>query len=401
MRLTDSFPKVAPDGLPAAVLLSFLATAGLFYVNIMAALVTGLSDGLGIKPASAGLIASANVYGAALGALIAVFLVRRLPWRVAATAALCGLIAIDLVSTRVTSVPGLTGLRLCHGIVGGLLVGIAFAVIARTRVPDRVFGMLLVVQFGIGGIGLWALPPLVPVYGTAILFLALVAFSVATLAMLPFLPAYPVAEPVRGDGAAAGRIAWRPLAATLAAIFLFQAGNMGLAAFIIGLGRAAGLDQALICPTLGTANWLGALGSLLVVAMGTRHGRAGPILISIAITVAVTAAFHWSGIPAVYIAANIGSAIVWAFTISYLLGLAAAFDKVGRTAALGGFLSKLGLASGPLLSGLLLDHGGYPVMINVAVALLIASGLAAAFPALLLDRAARRSPVFPDKTEVS
>ncbi|HMN54281.1 MAG TPA: MFS transporter, partial [Sphingopyxis sp.] len=283
MRLTDKLPKVAPDGLPAAVLLSFLATAGLFYVNIMAALVTGLSDGLGIKPASAGLIASANVYGAAVGALIAVFLVHRISWRVAATAALLGLIAGDLVSTQLVSVASLTVIRACHGMIGGLLVGIAFAVIARTRSPDRVFGMLLVVQFGIGGIGLWALPPLVPHYGTGVLFLALAAFSLATLAMLPFLPAYPVA--VESAAAAeAPPIARRPLAATLAAIFLFQAGNMGLAAFIIGLGRSAGLSQDFIGPTLAAANWLGALGSILVVAMGARFGRAKPILGSIAVT---------------------------------------------------------------------------------------------------------------------
>lgn len=388
MRLTAYLPKAEPDGLPAAVLLSFLATAGLFYVNIMAALVTGLSDGLGIKPASAGLIASANVYGAALGALVAVFLIRRLPWRTVATAALIGLIAIDLVSTRVSSVAWLTGLRLCHGIVGGLLVGVAFAVIARTRSPDRVFGMLLVVQFGIGGIGLWALPPLVPAYGTAILFLALAAFSVATLAMLPFLSAYPVVAPGKGGAQGVAPIARRPLVATLAAIFLFQAGNMGLAAFIITLGRHAGLEQDMIGPTLGAANWLGALGSILVVFMGTRFGRAKPILIAIAMTVLFTAAFYRSDLPIVYIGANIGSAIVWAFTIPYLLGLAAALDKVGRTAALGGFFSKLGLASGPLLSGLLLDHGSFPVMIGVAVLLLIASGLAVVFPARLLDRTA-------------
>jgi predicted MFS family arabinose efflux permease len=386
MRLTDKLPKVAPDGLLAAVLLSFLATAGLFYVNIMAALVTGLSDGLGIKPASAGLIASANVYGAAVGALIAVFLVRRIPWRVAATAALLGLIAVDLVSTQLVSVALLTVIRACHGMIGGLLVGIAFAVIARTRSPDRVFGMLLVVQFGIGGIGLWALPPLVPHYGTGVLFLALAAFSLATLAMLPFLPAYPVAAE-SAAAAEAPPIARKPLAATLAAIFLFQAGNMGLAAFIIGLGRGAGLSQDFIGPTLAAANWLGAVGSILVVAMGARFGRARPILGSIAVTLIFTAAFWRSDLPAVYVAANIGSAIVWAFTIPYLLGLAAAFDKVGRTAALGGFCSKLGLASGPLLTGLLLDHGGYPLTIVAAVLLLLLSGLAAAWPARLLDRA--------------
>ncbi len=74
-------PRAAPDGLLACVLLAFLATAGLFYVNIMPALVAGLIDGLGFSNREAGFVGSANVYGAACGALVAVFLVRRLPWR--------------------------------------------------------------------------------------------------------------------------------------------------------------------------------------------------------------------------------------------------------------------------------------------------------------------------------
>ncbi len=73
--------RVAPNGIPARVFLSFLATAGLFYVNIMPALVSGLIDGLGFSNRDAGLVVSANVYGAALGALTAVFLVKRIPWR--------------------------------------------------------------------------------------------------------------------------------------------------------------------------------------------------------------------------------------------------------------------------------------------------------------------------------
>jgi len=40
--------RVPEDSLLASVLLSFLATAGLFYVNIMAALVDGLITGAGL-----------------------------------------------------------------------------------------------------------------------------------------------------------------------------------------------------------------------------------------------------------------------------------------------------------------------------------------------------------------
>ena len=89
-------------------MLAFLATAGLFYVNIMPALVDGLVTGLGFSNAQAGNVAAANVYGAACGALIAVFIVKRISWRPVACALLAVLIAIDLASTLIHSASLLT-----------------------------------------------------------------------------------------------------------------------------------------------------------------------------------------------------------------------------------------------------------------------------------------------------
>ena len=109
--------RVNPEGLLASTMLAFLATAGLFYVNIMAALVDGLVTGLHFTNAEAGNVSSANVYGAASGALIAVFAVKYLRWRAAALALLIALIAIDLSSTQIHAAPLLTGVRFIHGSV--------------------------------------------------------------------------------------------------------------------------------------------------------------------------------------------------------------------------------------------------------------------------------------------
>lgn len=378
-------PKVPADSLIASVLLSFLATAGLFYVNIMAALVDGLISGAGLTAKQAGLVASANVYGAAVGALTAVFIIRRLPWRPTAVTVLVCLIAIDLVSTLLRAPEVLIAVRFVHGLVGGLLVGVAFAVIARTKTPDRTFGMLLVVQFGLGGLGLMFLPRLVPLFGPGVLFVALAAFSLATLAMMPFLGSYEAAPKAQATGPRA-RTRWLPLVLVFAAIFLFQAANMGLAAYIIGLGRGAGLELGFITDTLGAANWIGALGSLLVVVMGVRFGRFWPVMAGLALTLAGTWAFHFSQLPWIYLVANIGTAITWAFVIPYLLGMSAAFDRAGQMAALAGFFSKMGLASGPAMAAFVAGGGQYDGLINISVLGLALSGVAVAAPALLLDR---------------
>src|SRR2546430_14023621 len=79
-------PAVA--GLASSVLLAFLTTAGLVYVDILSALVATLQDGLGFSAREAGLVASANIYGAAGGSLAAAVFAPRLPLRRAALGAL-------------------------------------------------------------------------------------------------------------------------------------------------------------------------------------------------------------------------------------------------------------------------------------------------------------------------
>jgi len=376
----------------ASVFLAFLATAGLFYVNIMPALVNGLIDGLGFTNQQAGAVGSANMYGAAVGALTIVLVIKRLRWKLAAVVFLAGLITIDLLSMSITDAGTLLIVRFIHGLVGGMLVGTGFAIIARTANIDRTFGVLLFVQFGLGGLGVMFLPGLVPVFGTAILFFALIAFSLITLIMLPFLPNYPIKSKtgqLAGDKSAA--IDKPNLLLTLLAIFTFQGANMGLYAFFIVmikhcLGKHYGLESDFISLTLGIAAWIGLAGAGLVIIMSTRYGHFKPVVFGTMITALGSAAFVYSDIASVFFIANCLLGITWAFVIAYLLGLAAKFDVSGQMAALGGFASKMGLASGPVVAAWLLGEDSYQRLIIVAVVILIVSALLAWKPARKQDQ---------------
>jgi MFS family permease len=281
----SKFPVASPNGEIARVLLAFLATAGLFYVNIMPALVDGLIEGLGFTNREAGIVGSANMYGAAVGAFSAVFVVKHIAWRKAAIILLLGLIAIDFISMLLTSAPVLTATRFIHGCVGGLLVGIGFAVMSRTTEVDRTFGYLLTIQFGLGGLGLILLPPLVPVFGTQALFFALIAFSVTTLLMLPFISDYPAREQQASTGQRQGNR--RLIILALLATFLFQAANMGIFAYVIGIGRDAMLEMGFISNAIGVAAWIAILGSVLVILISTRFGRLWPVGAAIDCTTAM------------------------------------------------------------------------------------------------------------------
>ena len=383
----------------ARIFLAFLASAGLFYVNIMPAIVDGLKEGLAFTDKQAGFVASANVYGAAVGALLVVFIIRRLSWRPTSYALLAALILLDLLSMLLRSPEILIAARFVHGFVGGALVGVGFSVIARMLHPDRTFGVLLFVQFGLGGLGNLYIPRLVPVFGTEVLFFSLIAFSVATAAMVPFLDDYKVSATEGRRAKRAEPVPLLPIALVLSALFLFQSSNNGLFAFIIGLGRFSGLELDFITLTLAASGWIGLLGAGLVVVLYTRFGRTLPLVSAMLVTIAATWALHFSSNASVFLVANCIIGITWAFVMSYLLGLVSAFDKTGQMAALGGFASKMGLASGPLAGGLLLGDNNYALLINLACVGLALSMLASLVPARLKDRPAVKAP--PPNTAIA
>jgi predicted MFS family arabinose efflux permease len=372
--------------MPARVLLSFLATAGFFYVNIMPALVDGLKQGLGFSNKQAGLVGSCNVYGAACGAFLIAFLVRHINWRSAAHLLLFGLMGMDVFSMLVHNPFALMSVRFSHGFIGGMLVGLSYSIIARTTSPDRTFGVLLLVQVLLGGLGVMSLPLLVRKLGLNVLFATLVAFSVTTLLMLQFLPDYPVRQASFGAHDGKAPASKLKLILALFSVFLFQAANMGLFAFIIGLGKHYGLEVRFISETVGIADWVAILGALLVIVVSTRFGILKPILGGMVLAIVGTAAFHYSEVKWIWIAANFGTGIAWNFVISHLLGMCARFDASGQTAVWSGFASKMGLASGPMLASFLVGAGNYPLLIAMALVMLICATLSSATPAGALDR---------------
>ena len=111
------------------------------------------------------------------------------------------------------------------------------------------------------------------------------------------------------------------------------------------------------------------------------------MLFAMVLTLAGTALFHYSGKPWAYFVANCGTGITWGFVIAYLFGMSAEFDKAGRATAFAGFVSKIGLASGPLIAGWILEGKmGYSGMLNFAILIFLLSTLVMLIPARILDK---------------
>ena len=358
----------------AAIFYSILATAGLFYVNLGGAFLSAFVDGLGVERDIAGFIVSANKYGAAFGALIATFIVKNVEWRKAVRLLFIGLIVFDLISTQITSPNILILVRFIHGTIGGLSVGIGLSIIARTYNPDKIFGMLLAVQYSFGSIGILAVPRLVDAYGQGALFATLICFTLMTLIILPFIPDVDSNNETSTTKSNFYQIPLSGLLVlSLCCLFLFQAANMGVADYAFELGKDIGLDKNEISNLLTIANFISILGGVLVYIIGIKFGRTIPLCFGICTAAVFTYLLHYSDNVNNYFIANTMTGIAWGFTIPYLLGLCATFDKFGQMAALAGFISKLGLASGPLIGALFIMTQGFSFIINLAtIALIIA-----------------------------
>lgn len=388
----DSYSAAATPLEPAReslwfyLLLALLATAGFFYVNIAAAMVDGMIGSLGFTNSQAGTVMSANIYGTSAGGLAAVFMVRRWAWRPTLMVLFGTLLLLDGISMFVHSYPVMLGVRAIDGVVGGASVGVALSLLGRTHNPDRAFGMLLAFQFGCGGLAMLWLPTLVAEHGARVLFITLASMTVLALLVTSRLRV-PGPAPARAPSAprVPGSRRWWLIAIVLLALFLFQAGNMALFAFIIPLGQSFGLGLEFISRTLAWATWIGILGAVLVIVMGTKKGRVRPLLAAMTLTVVGVSVLAWSHLPLLFFAANAGTAITWAFVVPLLFGMISVLDPSGRLTTLAGFMSGLGLASGPMLAGLVAHTGNYVLLIGVAVALLVLSSVATLSSAQRVD----------------
>ena len=382
--------KAAPQGWAASLLLAFLSSAGLYYVNIFPVIVDSLMAGAGLSASQAGDITFANTIGAVIGAFCVSLTIRRIPrWKAAATALLLCSIGMDVLTISLANLELLIPLRLVHGMLGGALVGLGFAVIARSGIAGRAYSMVLLVQYIGGAIGVGVLPGLVAQYGTYVPFYALITFSSITLCMLPFLTDYPL--PTEEERSAAktadsAGVAMGPMLITLLALFCFQFANMALFAFIFDLGKSFGLSLSFISQTLFWANLIAIGGAAIAAFTGQRFPLALPLAIALLLTVAGLALFIFSNLKPAFIVANVVTGMTWAFCVPYLLTMASKFDTAGQMGAFGGFASKMGLACGPLVAGHFISGGGnYTQLIWIATGVL-ALCLAALPSAAKLDR---------------
>ncbi len=378
--------------MPARFVLAVLTSAGILYANVAPVIVSGLVQSAGYTTEAAGYVFSANMYGTAIGGLAISLVIARLNWRKSAVILLALLIASDLVCAFTDTAPVLYSIRFIHGLAGGALIGVGFSVIARVKAPEVTFAILIFIQLSLGGIGTALLMPLIIQHGMSLVWLSLLGFSLISLILLPLLEDYaPSKDPIQGESLVqdAPQLA---IVLSLCGIFCFQAGQMAAFAYVIEIGKSYLFDSGFISITVAVSLWIGAPAALFVAWWSTRSGRLLPVLLGTLCTI-LSVAMLLLNLPWAFIVANVGFGIFFSLTIPYLLGIASEMDQNGQVAATAGFISSLGLATGPAIAAMILGDGTLNQVIYFAIAVLGMSSILVLKPARRLDMGSREGSI--------
>jgi len=361
----------------------FMAVVASSFLLFLPVLVGGLS-GFGLTSSQISVIAAADLGGISLCSLAAAYWINRVSWQHAALVGLLLIIAGNVACYWVQDFSGLAILRFAVGIGEGVLMPINLACLARTKVPDRNFGIFIVLQTIHAMIGLALIPYLVAFSGVGATFILMAGLALVVLPMLRWLPdslANSKNDTDIEQTTTALRLNGKALL-TLGAIFFFFAVQSGIWTYIERIGDAAGISAETIGTALAAGAFAGLIGALTAAGIASKFGRAIPLTLTAVLqAVAIVLMRDHPQIAAFFLASALFQ-FFWNFGIPYQMGVMSRADPAGRYVVLVTAVTGIGFTVGPLLGAALMEQGGTNVFLYTE-ALLCAVSLALILPVAL------------------
>ncbi|MGL3807456.1 MFS transporter [Paeniglutamicibacter sp. R2-26] len=351
-----------PLRLPSASATFAIAIAGYLGVNLSPYMITALEVSIGVDFITAGWIVTGVLLATAVvGLSVAPLCAGRSRLAVARAGLLLGLVAFGAAALVPTPAVVIAGLLLGGAGAGGAVAASGAAFAAFTN-PDRVAGLNGLANRGVITVVLAVLP----VLGLAPLnvFGALALFSLIGLVLSAWLPQVPVenpqaasaiaeAVPLPGSSTSAKPGDRRVTVAgfTLLAVFALWAVTEDS---LWAMGGVLGESQAGVTPeglglALSGATAGGLIGSVLLMVIGDRLGRAVPLAVLLVLGSALKTATGFATDPTAFIVLFIAWNTIYAIAFMYFVAVSAALSADGRW-------------SGPLLAVYLVGSSLTPVI---------------------------------------
>ncbi|CAN7275691.1 MFS transporter [Microbacterium sp. Be9] len=374
-----------PLRFPTATATFAIGIAGYLGVNLSPYMITAAQTGLGLDVLTASWLVTATLLLTAVTGLAIAPLCAGAHRRTVARAGL-GLAVVGFATAALAPAAMLPGLLLGGAGAGGA-VAASGAALAAFRNPDRVAGFNGLANRGVITVVL----AVIPLIGLAPLdvFGALALFSLIGLIASAWLPAAPVLAPQAGAAVAeampieippTGTVRTSPARSrtvTIAglgllivfALWAASEDSLWAMAGIMGAEQAGltpeGLGVALSGATAG-----GLLGSLLLMIVGARFGRAVPLVVLLVAGGALKIVEGFVTDPTAFIVVFIAWNSIYAIAFMYFVSTSAALDADGRWSGPLLAVYLVGSALTPVIGAALVGALGYQ---GFAVALGIAS----------------------------
>ena len=365
----------APRSLFAAI---YLGVIGASVFIVQPGFVQGLVESYGFGEQQAGYIASAEIWGLALVALLLALGGHRYSWQLIMKISIGLFVAGNLASLSSSDPTVFASLRFITGLGSGGLVSLSFTVVGLTHNTDRNFGYLIMGVLIYGALGLWAMPVAFDLVGIegVIVFFAL--FGATGWLCLAHLPDSGEEHLQVEEDAIDLPVGFRVLALSAMFTYFFAQGVIWAYLFLIGLD--GGVSEQGVATGLMLSQFLGIAGAFVASVAGNRYGRIIPLAIGILGGSLVLAALFGQFTAFVYAVTVCIYNFAWNMTHPFLLAAMASFDQPGRVVVYAVAAQMLGLAIGPAFAATLLDSGGYATVIMAGIILFILSWLLILIP---------------------
>lgn len=384
-----------PSSIAAA---SYLTSLTQLAINVQPVILGALAVGYGLGDRALGQLSAILVGCISITNLTAPFWVRRLNWR---RFSLLAIVACSLVLAFGSAASKEIQFLAIFGLLGAVqgAVGVpSFASLGDTTNPERSYGICIIFQSAVAAIAVIPLTNyIIPEFGAPGMFLFL-ALIVATGALVcHWLPAQGrsagIQQEALSEPAMPPQFAIAPLIGLLA-VCVFTGGVLGFWYFIERIGAAHGQSPGFIgislslgsistIPAAGLAAWLGGRVSnrILIVV-----GSAGLLIAFAVLQVPGNAAF---------LIANLLFSMSWALAQPPYWAIIRKIDMTNRlfvvaTAAQGASGVAIGLVSGPII-----EAGGYPALMAVSACLVVVGGLILGVAGIVSARLAGVPPFEP------
>jgi predicted MFS family arabinose efflux permease len=355
----------------------FIGTIATTVFTILPGYLGELAKAQGFSDRQLNYIASAELGGMALGAMLATLFFARLGRRQVGAAGCFAAIGGNLLAFVSLGYIPLLIMRVTVGAADGICLALCYVVLGESRDPDRSFGLFVALQLLIGAILLAVLPHYVRYFGALGIFGGFaVLFGIVYVGILK-VTAGGVSRRINADPGAETNFASIPIVAmiSLCGLMLYFTSQAAVWANVSLIGSSFGLTDGQIALTLSVSTLAGLAGALIAAALGNRLGRVFPLASSLLL--ALIALCILMGRQAIVLYGAAVAAINFAFnyTTPYQLACLAAVDRSGRSLMISAIVSTLGLALGPFLAAQFLTGAGYQAVNWIGISLFTLSFL--------------------------